>query len=96
VAKLLFEEGKKAWKIVHSLNVEAAENIFKVKNQNNGLLKIDLHGLHRLEAIEAVKQRLKVIEANSEIWLDSSDDSNLVKPIWLEVITGIYLFSFFI
>ena len=59
LVKLLCEESKQAWKIVRSLNVEDAENIFKVKNQNNGILKIDLHDFHRSEAIEATKQRLK-------------------------------------
>ena len=73
------------------LHEVAAENIFRIINQQNGLMKIDLHGLHPSEAIEATRKRLSMIETNQKIIIASSTSSNK-KPICLKVIIGIYLF----
>ena len=70
----------------------AAENIFRIKNQQNGIMKIDLHGFHPSEAIEATRKGLSMIETNQKILFTSSTSFNK-KPICLKVITDIYLFS---
>lgn len=44
------------------LNVKAAEEILRIRNSNNDSWKLDLHGLHAAEAIQALKQHLWKIE----------------------------------
>lgn len=44
------------------LNAEAASEILRIQNKNNGIWKIDLHGLHASEAVNALKERLQKIE----------------------------------
>ena len=92
MAKQLCQKSKAAWQAVHKLHAEAANNIFQIKNKKNGIMKIDLHGLHPAEAIEVMRIRLILIETNLVILRTLSSDSNK-QPIWLKVITGIYLFS---
>lgn len=102
-----------------SLNAKAACEIVSIRNENNGIWRLDLHGLHASEAIQAVMERLNMIETQvlyegsrpSELpnsfrakaeaghasnfhgcnSLEKLDEraSNRLKPIWLEVITGI-------
>lgn len=44
------------------LNAEAASEILRIQNKNNGVWKIDLHGLHASEAVNALTERLQKIE----------------------------------
>ncbi|XP_057526191.1 polyadenylate-binding protein-interacting protein 7-like [Amaranthus tricolor] len=88
LAKQLCQKSKAAWQAVHKLHAEAANNIFQIKNKKNGIMKIDLHGLHPAEAIEVMRIRLILIETNLVILRTLSSDSNK-QPIWLKVITGI-------
>lgn len=101
------------WRAAQSLNAKAACEILSIRNENNGMWRLDLHGLHASEAVQAVKERLYMIETqvlseglrSSELpnnlrtkaeasrasYLDKLDEraSSRLKPIWLEIITGI-------
>jgi hypothetical protein len=44
------------------LNAKAAKEIFIIRNSGNDLWKLDLHGLHAAEAIQALQERLQEIE----------------------------------
>ncbi|XP_048490981.1 uncharacterized protein LOC125492485 isoform X2 [Beta vulgaris subsp. vulgaris] len=56
-------EARKEWKAAQSLNAKAACEILSIRNKNNGIWILDLHGLHASEAVQAVKERLYMIEA---------------------------------
>lgn len=45
-----------------SLNKKAAKEILRIKNSKNDLWKLDLHGLHASEAIQALHEHLQQIE----------------------------------
>ncbi|KAG2566405.1 hypothetical protein PVAP13_7NG193600 [Panicum virgatum] len=44
------------------LNNKAAEEIFRLRNSNNDIWKIDMHGLHASEAVEVLERHLHMIE----------------------------------
>ncbi|CAL5027330.1 unnamed protein product [Urochloa decumbens] len=44
------------------LNNKAAEEIFHLRNSNNDIWKIDMHGLHASEAVAALERHLYMIE----------------------------------
>jgi hypothetical protein len=44
------------------LNAKAAKEILSIRNGGNDLWKLDLHGLHAAEAIQALQERLQEIE----------------------------------
>lgn len=44
------------------LNNKAAEEIFRLRNRNNDIWKIDMHGLHASEAVAALEKHLYMIE----------------------------------
>ncbi|KAG2572314.1 polyadenylate-binding protein-interacting protein 7-like [Panicum virgatum] len=44
------------------LNNKAAEEIFRLRNSNNDIWKIDMHGLHASEAVEVLERHLYMIE----------------------------------
>uniref|UniRef100_A0A0E0KQZ8 Smr domain-containing protein n=2 Tax=Oryza punctata TaxID=4537 RepID=A0A0E0KQZ8_ORYPU len=44
------------------LNKKAAEEIFRLRNSNNSIWKLDMHGLHALEAVEVLERHLHRIE----------------------------------
>lgn len=79
------------------INWKAAAEIFKFNNRKNKIWRIDLHGLHGMEAIKALQDRLDTIQSEEFLTTPSNDkkDSNHKKVIkHLEVITG--TFSFFL
>ncbi|KAL2941939.1 NEDD4-binding protein 2 [Bienertia sinuspersici] len=112
-------KAREEWKAAQNLNAKAANEIISIRNENNGIWKLDLHGLHASEAVQAVKERLYLIEtqvlsegsrpqelpnslrtkaeamhASYQASCYNSDKSNgwasdKLKPMWLEVITGI-------
>ncbi|XP_010674328.2 uncharacterized protein LOC104890512 [Beta vulgaris subsp. vulgaris] len=116
-------EAREEWKAAQSLNAKAACEILSIRNEKNGIWILDLHGLHASEAVQAVKERLYMIEAQvlshkqskqprplefpnsfrtkAEVWCDRYSDkcnkleqsdeqaSHKLKPVCLEVITGI-------
>jgi len=40
------------------LNNKAAEEIFRLRNSNNDIWKIDMHGLHASEAVAVLERHL--------------------------------------
>ncbi|XP_073099620.1 uncharacterized protein [Elaeis guineensis] len=60
------------------LNMKAAETILSIRNNNNDIWKIDLHGLHASEAVSALKVRLHKIESQAIMSRSASSDE-LVK-----------------
>ncbi|XP_021734688.1 uncharacterized protein LOC110701347 [Chenopodium quinoa] len=112
-------KAREEWEATQSLNAKAACDILSIRNENNGIWRLDLHGLHASEAVQAVKERLHMIETQmlsegsrsselpnrfrtkTEEWCASYPDGcnnlekpdnralNRLKPIWLEIITGI-------
>lgn len=53
------------------LNAKAAKEIFRIRNSENDIWRLDLHGLHASEAIEALQEYLCRIE--SQGFLKSSN-----------------------
>ncbi|CAN0865138.1 hypothetical protein LINGRAHAP2_LOCUS9148 [Linum grandiflorum] len=50
------------WMAAEELNAKAAREIFSVRNSDNNPWKLDLHGLHAAEAVQALKEHLYKIE----------------------------------
>ncbi|GJN27541.1 hypothetical protein PR202_gb15571 [Eleusine coracana subsp. coracana] len=70
------------------LNNRAAEEIFRLRNSNNDIWKIDMHGLHASEAVAILERHLLMIEfqppgTNIElakceaVYTESTTDSNI-------------------
>ncbi|CAM0904535.1 unnamed protein product [Alopecurus aequalis] len=61
------------------LNHKAAEEILHLRNSNNGIWKIDMHGLHASEAVAALERHLHMLEfqppGNSPASTDGLDKS---------------------
>lgn len=66
------------------LNNKAAEEIFHLRNSNNGTWKIDMHGLHASEAVAALERHLHKIEfqlpGNSAASTEGFDKSEPTIP----------------
>lgn len=52
--------------VADCLNAKAATKIFKYVNSTEDLWKLDLHGLHANEAIQALHCRLQQIELSGQ------------------------------
>lgn len=61
------------------LNNKAADEILHIRNSNNDLWKIDLHGLHAPEAVRALMNHLHMIESGILMNRVASSDG-LAKP----------------
>ncbi|XP_021772664.1 uncharacterized protein LOC110736679 [Chenopodium quinoa] len=55
-------KAREEWGAAQSLNAKAACDILSIRNEKNGIWRLDLHGLHASEAVQAVKERLHMIE----------------------------------
>ena len=55
-------KAKEEWVKAEELNSKAANEILDVRNSNNDLWKLDLHGLHAAEAVQALQEHLWKIE----------------------------------
>ncbi|XP_020573743.1 uncharacterized protein LOC110020102 [Phalaenopsis equestris] len=62
-AQQLSARAREEWTTAEQLNSQAAEEILRIRNSNNDLWKLDLHGLHATEAVHALKQHLQRIES---------------------------------
>ncbi|KAH7681411.1 Smr domain-containing protein [Dioscorea alata] len=69
------------------LHKKAAEEIMRKTNKSNNIWKLDLHCLHASEAVDAVKQRLKKLEASPRTPLKSL--SPHCQPNVLTIISGV-------
>ncbi|ESR39614.1 Smr domain-containing protein [Citrus sinensis] len=55
-------KARKEWLIAERLNSKAAKEILGIRNSENDMWKLDLHGLHAAEAVQALQERLQKIE----------------------------------
>ncbi|KAL6225274.1 hypothetical protein ACLB2K_004125 [Fragaria x ananassa] len=55
-------KARKEWLAAETLNNRAAKEILSIRNSNNDVSKLDLHGLHASEAIRALQEHLEKIE----------------------------------
>ena len=67
------------WMAAEKLNANAAKEILRIRNSNNDIWKIDLHGLHVSEAVSALKEHLQKIE--SEMVLNCSAASDALAKL---------------
>ncbi|XP_020204330.1 uncharacterized protein LOC109789711 [Cajanus cajan] len=65
------------WYTAEELNSDAAKKILSIRNNENDIWRLDLHGLHATEAIQALQEHLYRIE--SQRLSKSSATSNGVK-----------------
>lgn len=56
------QKSKEEWEAAEKLNQKAANEILSIRNNRNGMWKLDLHGLHAVEAVQALRERLNMIE----------------------------------
>ncbi|CEP15443.1 hypothetical protein [Parasitella parasitica] len=68
-AKTLSNQGRHHDNLMKKYNQQAADHIFKVKNQNRPLNEIDLHGLYVKEASAKVEEALRHCQSNGEAFL---------------------------
>ncbi|XP_010454638.1 PREDICTED: uncharacterized protein LOC104736368 [Camelina sativa] len=61
-AKQHSEKARENWLTAEKLNAEAAKKIIGITNKDNDIWKLDLHGLHATEAVQALQERLQKIE----------------------------------
>ena len=61
-AKQFSLKAKDEWVKAERLNSKAANEILDIRNSNNDLWKLDLHGLHAAEAVQALQEHLWKIE----------------------------------
>lgn len=54
---------REEWMAAENLNTKAAEEILHIRNSDNDVSKIDLHGLHASEAVRALREHLHKIES---------------------------------
>ncbi|GER27944.1 glutamyl-tRNA(Gln) amidotransferase subunit A [Striga asiatica] len=55
-------KAREEWTAAQKLNSKAAKEILNVRNCENDLWTLDLHGLHAAEAVEALRERLQIVE----------------------------------
>ncbi|KAJ1385082.1 Smr domain [Sesbania bispinosa] len=76
-------KGREKMDIAQELNSKAATEIFKFNNRKNHIWRMDLHGLHASEAVQALQDRLHKIESEGSEHVHT-------KPVrHLLVITGV-------
>ncbi|CAK9183650.1 unnamed protein product [Ilex paraguariensis] len=56
-------KAQEEWKAVERLNAKAAKEILSIRNFENDVWKLDLHGLHAMEAVQALRDHLQMIES---------------------------------
>ncbi|XP_030550290.2 uncharacterized protein LOC115755132 isoform X2 [Rhodamnia argentea] len=56
-------KAREEWLVAERLNDSAAKDILNIRNSNNDIWTLDLHGLHKTEAVQALKERLRKLES---------------------------------
>lgn len=56
-------KAREEWLVAERLNDSAAKDILSIRNSNNNIWTLDLHGLHKTEAVQALKERLRKLES---------------------------------
>ncbi|KAG6576051.1 hypothetical protein SDJN02_24752, partial [Cucurbita argyrosperma subsp. argyrosperma] len=64
-AKYHSSRAQEQWLAAKMLNAKAANEILQTRNSENGLWKLDLHGLHAAEAVQALQDHLLKIETRN-------------------------------
>ncbi|KAL4038549.1 hypothetical protein IC575_002171 [Cucumis melo] len=64
-AKYHSSRAQEQWLAAKMLNDKAANEILQTRNSKNGLWKLDLHGLHAAEAVQALQDHLLKIETQN-------------------------------
>jgi len=80
LAREYSSKAQEKWKIVKKLNENAAKEILSIRNVNNDLWTLDLHGLHAQEAISALKEHLWKIECQERSKQVSNRKTNIAEP----------------
>lgn len=78
-AKQHSEKAREDWLTAEKLNAEAAKKIIGITNKNNDMWKLDLHGLHATEAVQALQERLQKIEGHFTVNLSVSPNRGRSK-----------------
>lgn len=60
-------KAREEWSAAEKLNAEAAKEILQIRNCENDLWKLDLHGLHATEATQALREHLQKIETHISV-----------------------------
>ncbi|XP_057972014.1 uncharacterized protein LOC131160387 [Malania oleifera] len=63
-AQKLSLKAREEWMAAERLNSKAAKEILSIRNIKNDLWKLDLHGLHAVEAVHALQEHLQRIETH--------------------------------
>ncbi|KAF3787583.1 hypothetical protein EJ110_NYTH22626 [Nymphaea thermarum] len=63
-ARQLSQRARGEWLAAEKLNQKAAQEILHLRNKGNDIWKLDLHGLHASEAVQAVQAHLESIESS--------------------------------
>ncbi|KAE9592166.1 hypothetical protein Lal_00012979 [Lupinus albus] len=70
-------KAQEEWQTAEELNSKAATEILSIRNSENDIWRLDLHGLHATEAIRALEDHLNRIEC--QVFSNSFATSNGVK-----------------
>ena len=70
-------KAREEWHTAQELNSKAATKILNIRNSENDIWRLDLHGLHAAEAVHALQEHLTRIE--SQGFSKTSASSNGVK-----------------
>jgi phosphotransferase system HPr-like phosphotransfer protein len=89
-ARRFSQQAQEEWAEAKKLNAKAANKILMLKNANNDMLKLDLHGLHALEAVHALEEHLSKIESMDKLMVGPACKGATTRPRQniLHVITG--------
>lgn len=71
------DNARKEWLTAQRLNAKAAREILSIRNSDNDLWKLDLHGLHAAEAVQALHEHLRWLE--TQVRAGHSVSPNRVK-----------------
>ncbi|XP_010274975.1 PREDICTED: uncharacterized protein LOC104610174 [Nelumbo nucifera] len=77
-AQQLSLKAREEWRLAEELNMKVAEEILKIRNSQNDMWKLDLHGLHASEAVHFLHEHLQKIE--TQMPLKRSLSPKRVKP----------------
>ncbi|XP_077231694.1 smr (Small MutS Related) domain-containing protein isoform X2 [Tasmannia lanceolata] len=79
-AQELSMKARSEWMGAEKLNAKAAKEILYIRNSENDTWKLDLHGLHASEAVQALQEHLHSIETQMPMNCSVSSDG-LSKPL---------------
>ncbi|KAH9307338.1 hypothetical protein KI387_035249, partial [Taxus chinensis] len=106
---IMSKKSQQEYLAAEKLNTKAANEILQIRNEKHNVWKLDLHGLHALEAVDALASRLEMIEYTVSKNISASSGQNssfhtdeqslqvlsacMSRPSELEVITGLGIHS---